>query len=151
MVGRLHADGREVVLMSCHPSDDRHIFEIMRSAGLPELRYVAGYDEVGAAMDLLGSAGLVVAERLHGSVLAAAAATPFVAVEYRPKVSDFAASVGIEAHVVRADAVSGASLADAITRMENNRSEVVEAMESHVATYRTRLGEASDRLKSALS
>ena len=151
MVAQLDAHGRDVVMMSCHPSDDRPIFEIMRSAGLPELRYVAGYDDVTTALDLLASAGLVVSERLHGSVLAAAAGTPFVAVEYRPKVSDFAASVGMEPFVVRADAAAGEALIAMVGQLEHRRDEAIAEMRSHVEKYRSRLATAAEVLEAAVS
>jgi glycosyltransferase involved in cell wall biosynthesis len=145
-VRSMAADGREVVMMSCHPADDRHIFEMMRAAGLPELDYVAGYDDVAASIDLLASAGLVVSERLHGSVLAAAAATPFVAIEYRPKVRDFAVSVGMEDAVLRADAVSVSSLLERVGDVESRRPAVLDVMAEHVGTYRRRLRDAAGRL-----
>jgi polysaccharide pyruvyl transferase WcaK-like protein len=96
----------------------------------------------------LAAADLVVAERLHAAVLAAAVGTPFVGLEYRPKVADFAASVGMSDRVLRTDDLDGldelvaATLADA--------DGVVDAMAPKVAEYRRRLTAASERLRSQM-
>jgi len=103
LVRRLRGDAHEVVMMSAFPADDRWLIEIMRQAGEPDLPYVPGYADLDETMRCLASADLVVGERLHASILAAACGTPFVAVEYRPKIRDFARSVGMEEAIVRTD------------------------------------------------
>ena len=143
---RFVAEGREVVMLSCYPGDDRHVFEMMRAAGAPELRYVAGYDDVAAAAHLLGSAGLVVAERLHAAVLAAGAGTPFVAIEYRPKVDDFAQSVGMERFSLRSDRVTAESLQTLTDLLDDDYDAIAEAITDDVTTYRDRLKDASKRI-----
>lgn len=102
-IARLTAEGREVVIMTAYPGDDRWAMSIMRDAGHPHLSYVPGYADLDATLELLSSSDLVIGERLHGAVLAAAVGTPFVAVEYRPKLRDFARSIGREDDVVRTD------------------------------------------------
>jgi len=133
-------EGREVSFLSCNPADDRPIFEIMRAAGRPELPYLAGYRDLDATLALLSSAGLVVGERLHAAVLAAAVGAPFVAVEYRPKLADFAASVGSETAVVRTDNVTPDTLAEAATSALG----LVDTVGGHVNTYRQRLRAAAE-------
>jgi glycosyltransferase involved in cell wall biosynthesis/polysaccharide pyruvyl transferase WcaK-like protein len=100
---RLRSAGHEVVMMSAFPADDRWLIEIMRAAEATDAAYLPGYADLDATMQMLASADLVVGERLHASILAAACATPFVALEYRPKIRDFAKSIGMEAQVVRTD------------------------------------------------
>ena len=102
-VARLKSEGREVVLLTAHPADDRWAIEIMRRSGHPDLEYLAGYNDLDDTLALLASAELVIGERLHAVVLAAAMGTPFVAVEYRPKLLDFARSIDSEQWVVRTD------------------------------------------------
>src|SRR5680860_115273 len=93
--------------MASHPDDDGPIIQIGRHAGHSDLPYLAAYDDLEAALSLMASADLVVAARLHAAVLAAAASTPFVALEYRPKVMDFARSVGFEDLTLRTDQMDG--------------------------------------------
>lgn len=147
LVKRLAAEGRDVVMLSCFPGDDRHIFEMMRAAGVPELPYVAGYDNVRGALRLLASAEVVVAERLHAAVLAAAAGSPFVAVEYRPKVADFAASVDMQDFVVRSDAITTDGLAELVAAATRDAAAVSARIDERVAVYRKRLAAASATLE----
>jgi polysaccharide pyruvyl transferase WcaK-like protein len=114
LVGSLRAEGRTVTLFACNPQDDRLILELMRSSGDLEIGYVAGYLDQDAALVALAEAEVVVAERLHGAVLAAAVGTPFVALEYRPKVRDFAASVGCDDLTIRTDELDVARLRELV-------------------------------------
>ena len=104
------ASGREVTLMSCHPTDDRPILLIRDMVGDAEIGYHAGYLDVTSALHQIASASVIVGERLHACVLAAAAGRPFVAIEYRPKVRDFAASVAMEGSVIRTDELKAGGL-----------------------------------------
>ncbi|MDP3984059.1 MAG: polysaccharide pyruvyl transferase family protein, partial [Acidimicrobiia bacterium] len=146
VVGRLLAEGRQVHLLSCFPGDDRHIFEIMRRAGHPDLPYLAGYDGIDQAMGLLASADLVIAERLHAAVLSAAAGTPFVSLEYRPKVADFARSVGMERFLVRTDSANPETLLGLVKALDGD-SEASERLASLVAGYRAKLTAAAAEIE----
>ena len=141
------AEGREVWMLSCFPADDRVCIELMRRAGHPDLPYLAGYTDHDQALRLLGSASVVLAERLHAAVLAAATGAPFVAVEYRPKLRDFAASVGQEDVVARADDLTSTSILQTIRDVEARRTEVTGEIAAAVDTYRGRLLAAAERLR----
>jgi polysaccharide pyruvyl transferase WcaK-like protein len=112
LVESLRAEGRHVAYLSCYPGDDRFIMDIMRRSGSVDAEYVAAYADHEAGIELLARAGVVVAERLHAAVVAAAEGTPFVAIEYRPKIRDFARSVGQEDLVIRSDDVSADRLVE---------------------------------------
>ncbi len=77
LIARLRSEGREVVMLSAFPQDDRWVIDIMRRASAPDLPYLAGYADIDDTMRLLASADLVVGERLHAAIMAAAAGTPF--------------------------------------------------------------------------
>ncbi|HSJ35409.1 MAG TPA: glycosyltransferase [Acidimicrobiia bacterium] len=136
--------GHEVHMLAAHPDDDGPIIEITRRADRPDLPYLAGYADLEAALELFASADVVVAERLHAAVLAAAVGTPFVALEYRPKVRDFAASVGFEEYTVRTDDLDG--LEERVRAAIADRKNLVAQLEPRVAEYRDRLRKASSRL-----
>jgi polysaccharide pyruvyl transferase WcaK-like protein len=148
LIARLRAEGREVVMMTAFPADDRWALEIMRSAGHPDLPYAAGYEDLDATLRLLASADLVIGERLHAVVLAAAVGTPFVAVEYRPKVRDFAASVGREDVVVRTDEIERLDdvVSLALKRSADQAGETAEA----VAEFRKRQADAAEVIRATL-
>ncbi len=144
---RLVADGRDVRFLSCFPADDRPIFEIMRAAGHPELPYVAAYADESGAVQLLAESGLVVSERLHGAVLAAATGTPFIGLEYRPKVRDFAQSVNMEDYVLATNDLGG--LYDMVNHLESTKDTAVVSMDDAVATFRIRLKSAAETIREA--
>lgn len=145
----LAARGHEVHLLAAHPDDDGPIIQISRSAGLPDLPYHAGYDDVDGALRLLASADLVVAERLHSAVLAAAATTPFVALEYRPKVRDFSHSVGMEDYTVRTDDLAG--LIDLATTALSAREQLSSHLRERRDDYRRRLQQAGSFLEKVMT
>jgi hypothetical protein len=134
LVAGLRAAGRAVAYLSCFPGDDRFIMEIMRRSGTVDAEYIAAYADQEAGMELLARAGVVVAERLHAAVIAAAEGTPFVGIEYRPKIMDFATSVGQEDMVVRSDVVTGETLAALVDRATDGEHSA--RLHQAVATYR---------------
>ena len=129
-VARLKAEGRDVVMMTAHPTDDRWALEIMRRSGHPDLAYVAGYDNLDETLRLLASADIVIGERLHAVVLAAAVGTPFVALEYRPKLLDFARSINSGEQVVRTDQMD--QLDSAVDSALSRQSEIAGNIAEHV-------------------
>lgn len=92
---RLADLGMNVTLMSSFPEDDRWILEMERMIDAP-VEYFCGYASLEETLARIAGASLVIGERLHASILAAAMRTPFVALAYRPKTLDFIRSIGAE-------------------------------------------------------
>lgn len=143
LAGRLREDGHEVWALSAFPGDDRHIIAMMREADWPDMPYLAAHDDPAAALNLLASADLVVSERLHGAVLAAAAGTVPVMVEYRPKLRDFAESVGLQDLVIRTDELAGGALVEMSRRTYQERKRHHDVMIPRVDELRRRQAEAA--------
>ncbi|MBW3667472.1 MAG: polysaccharide pyruvyl transferase family protein, partial [Actinobacteria bacterium] len=150
LASNLRADGHEVWALSAFPGDDRHIIEMMREAEWPDMPYLAAHDHPAAAMDLLASAELVVSERLHGAVLAAAAGTVPIMVEYRPKLRDFAQSIGLEELVIRTDRLAGGALTDMFQSVYQERKRHHDLMTPRVEELRHRQTEAAHRISESL-
>ena len=150
LIERLVAEGRHVTMLSAFPHDDRHIIELMRAAGHPDLEYVAGYTDVDEAMRVLARAGIVVAERLHAAILAAAASRPFVALEYWPKHRDFARSVDAEEQVVPTAGIEADSLWKTFMEIDRHRDEHAERVGQQVARLRSLQQRAAARLHELL-
>ena len=144
LIGRARAEGRDVVMLSAFPQDDRWVIDIMRRASAPDLAYLAGYADIDETMSLLASADVVVGERLHAAIMAAAAGTPFVGLEYRPKMRDFARSVGQEDAVIRTDQMD--RLDDLFDRVTTERESIVAELDKQVSEYRARQKTAADQL-----
>ncbi|HEX2153352.1 MAG TPA: polysaccharide pyruvyl transferase family protein [Acidimicrobiia bacterium] len=151
LIRRLVAEGRYVTMMSAFPYDDRHIMALMRHAGHPDLDYVAGYADVDQAMRTLAGAGIVVAERLHAAIMAAAAGRPFVALEYWPKHRDFARSLDLEELVVPTAGLDGTNLISHFTGIDRRRGEVAERIGKGVEQLRRLQRNAAESLRGRLS
>ncbi|MCP4307363.1 MAG: glycosyltransferase [bacterium] len=143
-VRSLRDAGREIAYLSCFAGDDRHIMEIMRQSGSGDARYLAAYDDIEGGVALLAEAGVVIAERLHAAVIAAACETPFVAIEYRPKIRDFASSIEQEAMVIRSDEVGREQLLGLVEQASSGA--MTAELKVAVAVFRKRQKAAAAQL-----
>ena len=146
-VARLRGQGHEVVMLSAYPEDDRWIIAMMDDLGAP-LPYFAGYTDLEESMRVLAAADLVIGERLHAAILAAACLTPFVALEYRPKVLDFTKSIGQVEATVRTDEMG--RLDEVVDHLLANREQVAGAIAGPVTAFRAKHREAADWIESFL-
>ncbi|MPZ52953.1 MAG: glycosyltransferase [Acidimicrobiia bacterium] len=144
-VAAMMADGRHVSLLTFNPIDDRLAIEISRRAGYPDLPYLAGYRDPEMAQEVIARAGLVVSERLHGIVVAAAFARPFIGLEYRPKLVDFAASVGADSAVLRTDDLDAEAILALVDKVTSR--EMIESVAARVTTHRRRLVGAAEQIR----
>ena len=98
-----NATNRDVIWLAFHGEQDRGLLAHLRQEGLvsPELdrrsREVVP-EHPREAMAIFASAGLVLAMRLHGLILAALAGSPTVALSYDPKVARAAEAIGCPCH-----------------------------------------------------
>lgn len=90
---------------------------------------------------------VLISQRLHGAVLAAAADVPVVALEYQPKCRDFMASIEQEELCLRCDTVTAGSLADALRLVDATRDARLARIRRRVATYRDALTAELERIK----
>ncbi len=97
--------------------------------------------------DALAGCDVLVAQRLHGAVLAAAAEVPVVALEYQPKCYDFMASIDQAELCLRCDTVTAASLTDALRLVEATRDSRRHDLGLRVSTYRTALDAELARIR----
>ncbi|MFZ0013587.1 MAG: glycosyltransferase [Acidimicrobiia bacterium] len=148
LVRSLREKGHDVWALSAFPADDTHIIDMMRRAGAPDLPYMAAHDDPQAALDLLATAQLVVAERLHGAVLAAAAGVVPVMVEYRPKLRDFAQSIDLSDLIIKTDVLSGDALIALADTAFSNRIALAARMNPRVDEFRSRQRTAAKHIHS---
>src|SRR5213593_3790455 len=74
------------------------------------------------------NAHLVIGEKLHATVLSAAAGTPFVSLAYQPKCLDFAKSLGMEQLLVPLGRVTASDILVKIQYVEEHRAEIMDRM-----------------------
>jgi len=100
----LHARGHELVLFAVCPQDLPACHRVAAAVGSAQVAPLLASPQ--AFLKEASSWSVVVALKLHAGVLSAAANVPFVALEYRPKCMDFAASIGWEPFVLRINEAS---------------------------------------------
>lgn len=95
----LEHSGRDLVWLPFHRHQDRGLLQrLQQVSGVPKIvlersREVE-VDDPSSAMTVFAEAGLVVAMRLHGLILAALAGSPVSALSYDPKVAAAAQALG---------------------------------------------------------
>ena len=105
-------------------------------------------DTPPAYLQAVSECTVVIAERLHAMVLAAAAGTPFVALEYQPKCRDFAASVDWERWTVRTDELTADAVGQAVDALATGAETA--RLAGAVDELRRRLGAEVDRVRVAV-
>jgi polysaccharide pyruvyl transferase WcaK-like protein len=129
---RLAASGFSVRVFPVWDRDEAVCHEVACGAGLAPGSVDPLILAPDAFIDYLDQFDIVVSVKLHAAVLAAAAGVPFVAVEYRPKVRDFAESVGCGSQTFRSSELAGADLACAVLRVYGNLAVARERLDARV-------------------
>jgi polysaccharide pyruvyl transferase WcaK-like protein len=135
------ATGRRLQLVSTYTPDDAFLHDLAAELG-PGAAFTAA-PTVDQVMAAFARCEVVVAHKLHAAILAAAVATPAIALEYRPKCRDFQESVGRGEYVMRTDALDTAVLIEWIERITAEREAQSAALARAVAGYRERLAAAA--------
>ena len=97
-------------------------------------------DDIGpsALADVYRKCDLVIGTRFHSCVLAAAAGTPAIAIEYQgTKTRGLLRSLDMEAHVHTLNGLTGDALMDDIRTVLENRSEITASLRAKVASFRS--------------
>jgi polysaccharide pyruvyl transferase WcaK-like protein len=143
------ADGWSVRFLVINPKDQWFAEEALRRADVAderaEIRPAYTVPDYFAAV---GDCTLLVAERLHALVLAAAAAVPMVGLEYQPKCADFLASVGTAERSVRTDHVTVGILREHVDELAGRRPAESVRLLGEVDVLRARLRGELARIRS---
>lgn len=146
----LIADGWRVRLL-CMNDEDRegHAAVARGLAAQAEEVSVEVADTPAAYLRAASECAVVVAERLHAMVLAAAAGTPFVALEYQPKCRDFTASVDWDQWSVRTDSVTAGALCQLLGDLVDDQG-ARSRLSASVGVLRRRLTGEMERIRHAV-
>ena len=104
---RLHAAGWTVRFVPVWDKDEEPCRDVARRAGLSDADVEPLILDARQWIGMVRQFDVIVTLKLHAAVLAAVAGTPFVPLEYRPKVRDFCESIGWVDHLMRTDEFTG--------------------------------------------
>lgn len=127
--------GYSIVLVPFSDRDLPWILEISDKAGLPIFKKCT----LQSLLDFLSNCQVVIGERLHMSVLSAAASTPFISIAYHPKCFEFAEILDFEEFVLRADKIDLRNLSDMFMKLTNNWNHLHDQLQRKVDMYRNKL------------
>jgi hypothetical protein len=147
----LRTDGWDVRFVPVWEQDEPVCVEAAVAAGLGAGHVLPLELDARVFVRSLHAFDVVVGMKLHASVLAAAAGVPFVPLEYRPKVRDFAESIGWGEEVIRTSDVSAAALADCVRRLHVDGALYRARLDSAVARSANALADYTRRLEPMLS
>jgi hypothetical protein len=109
--------GHNIEFLAVCPEDLDSCRRVARQAGFNESSVAPVLSSPKRFVEKARSLDLLVAFKLHAAVLAAAANTPFLTLEYRPKCLDFALSIDWQSYALRTDAASAGQITELISRM----------------------------------
>jgi polysaccharide pyruvyl transferase WcaK-like protein len=146
---KLIQGGWKVTFVSFESRNDAYVQAAVREVGGAD--FVNGYHSLEATMRLLGRSYLLIGEKLHSIVFAAAAGTPFISLEYRPKCRDFAESVGCGHMVLRTDSFSSDALLARVEDVKHHYDALREGLLARVSQHRESLRRAARDVRRHLS
>jgi hypothetical protein len=146
---RLQAEGRPLRLIPFCLDDVPQMRALQAALG-DRAEFVDFWDVdgggLGAVLRALGECDLVIGERLHAIVLAAAANTPFVGLAYKPKCHDFAQSLGPEFSLDEQAGTSPDRLLALCRTALSQGPAIATLLEERVGGLRHRLREAAEEI-----
>lgn len=144
---RLLAEGKDLVLVPFCTSDRDLMLQLHRTLG--ERAEFLDFWSEGTGPDLdrflarLASCDLMIGERLHSMVLAAAMHVPFVGLAYTPKCYDFVESIGAEPFLLDCEGITGEAIAKAATDVLRRHETVSDTLRERVEVHRRALVNAA--------
>jgi len=121
--------------------------ELADQLGLPQSVVVDVRDDSFQAYSLLNRCDLFLGEKLHANAMAAIAGVPFVAIEYQPKVRDFAASITMGEWVLNTAHLDAEIVTEKILTLEAQREQVNASLKSAVDKQRSNLALFAKQVK----
>ncbi|HEY4019755.1 MAG TPA: polysaccharide pyruvyl transferase family protein [Pseudonocardiaceae bacterium] len=148
LVKSLAGEGWRVRAIVVNPNDEPALRACLSGSGIGEDRAeVVMANTVERFFAAVAPCTLLIAERLHALVLAAAAGVPVVGLEYQPKCADFLASVGAEDRAVRTDRVTSDGLHEHVVDLVENRHRESARLLGEVAGLRALLTAELDGIR----
>lgn len=123
IVASLIGEGWNVYLYPTTKSDLEYMLETIGLKEFKEISVYKNYKDINKSINFMETMDVFLGQRLHSIIFAANAYTPFHAIEYEPKTSDFLLTTGFENYSTRTDSLN---VIDVIKRINNLYSSIDE-------------------------
>jgi hypothetical protein len=140
----LKENGYTPISIPFSEQDVKYSLRLSKKAGI---EIFEEWSNLQSIVDLIAKCQLLIGQRLHSLVISSATYTPFVCLEYRPKCSAFAETVGFLEYCIRTDRVSAKKVMQKFNFLVNNWSKMQDVLKIKVDEYRRRQLKFVDRLK----
>jgi len=141
--------GYQLVLIPFWKDDLSYIKQVSEAA---DVDIFQEWNDIQKVLDFIASCYVLVGQKLHSVVFSAAAYTPFICMEYRPKCLDFAESVGFEKYTIRTDQISSLKLIklffDLLDNWTDNRNLLMKKVDGYRKTLRQFAAQIIDDIES---
>ena len=143
---KLQASGWTVRLL---PFDRKDLVVAQRARRALDGRteIMSRFSDVDALRHSIAECDVLVGQRLHSVVLAAAVAVPAVAVDYRPKCRDFQLSIGRQDWTVSTLDITTSGMLDRVMALHEQRAYHAERIEVEVARAKVALRAGEEELR----
>ena len=109
-----------VYLFPTTRSDLVYMLEKIGLKEFPKIKTYQNYTEIDSSLEFLESLDIFVGQRLHSVIFSAAVSTPFFAIEYEPKTSDFLESIDMADYSERVDNLNPKVIFEIVNEMYQN-------------------------------
>ncbi|WP_019038854.1 polysaccharide pyruvyl transferase family protein [Psychroflexus tropicus] len=116
IVIKLINDGWEVWLYPTVSSDIGYMKSLFEKTLLEKLNIYENTTNINESLDFLESLDFFLGQRLHSVIFSAITYTPFIAIEYESKTSDFLETLGLEKYSHRTDNLSSSQVFSEINK-----------------------------------
>lgn len=146
-LSRLVERGWEPAFYSVWSKDLPLILAMRDRLGLPDAPVLDARSDSLEALSRLTSCEVFVGEKLHACAMAAVAGVPFMALEYQPKVRDFAESLDMGDYTVSTGERDPEGFVHLVESLAANQAPVRARMAGNVAAFREGLAGYSRRIQ----
>jgi polysaccharide pyruvyl transferase WcaK-like protein len=127
IVLKLLDDGWEVWLYPTALSDIGYMKSLFKEPLLDELNVYENIADINKSLDFLGSLDFFLGQRLHSIIFSAITYTPFIAIEYESKTTDFLETLDLEKYSHRTDNLNPDKIFLEIKKYYDNEIESIQS------------------------
>jgi hypothetical protein len=129
----LKNEGYEPILI---PFWEKNVEAVRNLATRERIDFFEDWFNIESTLNLINSCKILIGQKLHSLVFAAATGTPFISLEYQPKCYDFVESVGFQDYTIKTDIVSEEKILNLFIAIIENYGEMQKKLAKNVESYR---------------